>query len=409
MLVIGKGRYTFHYSMYRDVSTGSTNRKYTTLDERIQKKWLLQLLDKIKAFPPQAVDGVGGKGDDEVARCVSNDDEVVVVGERALALGFLGEAPARQRRGAACWCRRTLALAVQSGKLDGVEGLVNESREGRYDVVLVVSDRVHTAEEKGLVSDDIESIGLRDGNPSAETEVEVVVIWIRSGVKMQREERGEVGPDGSLATSAPSLQHLGRRRRARHGGCLLWSPVAAVVRSPRRARGQTPRPAPLAKVLARVAAASAQRDVPRLPALWRGVGTEAPPRVGEVQERRRSRGGGEAQLVRGGREGAGELWRRGWEGAGTRVYGKKQQTGRDSTSCRGATGIARSRLALAGGREDASAGGFWTGNAPGVDVHRVVVSEERHRVVWYHRGGYRGGRKEKRRWWLFEDACLASA
>jgi hypothetical protein len=88
-----------------------------------------------------------------------------------------------------------LVLAAQSRKLDGIERLVNKLREGCDDVVLVVSDRVHTAEEKGLVSDDIKSIRLRDGNLLAETEVEVIVILIRVrvGVEMRGEERGEVG------------------------------------------------------------------------------------------------------------------------------------------------------------------------------------------------------------------------
>jgi hypothetical protein len=84
-------------------------------------------------------------------------------------------------------------LAVQSRKLDRIERLVNKLREGCDDVVLVVGDCVHTAEEKGLVSDDIESIHLRDGDPLAETEVEVIVILIRVGVEMRGEERGEVG------------------------------------------------------------------------------------------------------------------------------------------------------------------------------------------------------------------------
>ncbi|KAJ7196379.1 hypothetical protein GGX14DRAFT_403330 [Mycena pura] len=64
---------------------------------------------------------------------------------------------------------------------------------------------------------------------------------------------------------------------------------------------------------------------------------KAPSRVREVQERRRFHGGGETQLAGGGR-----LWRR-WEGAGAHVCGRKQQTVRDSTSCRDATGTALKR------------------------------------------------------------------
>jgi hypothetical protein len=41
--------------------------------------------------------------------------------------------------------------------------------------VLVVGDRVHRAEEKGLVGDDAESVRLRNGDPLAETEVEIVI------------------------------------------------------------------------------------------------------------------------------------------------------------------------------------------------------------------------------------------
>src|ERR1700761_3915237 len=54
--------------------------------------------------------------------------------------------------------------------------------------------------------------------------------------------------------------------------------------------------------------------------------------------------------------------------------------------------VVRARLALAGGREDTSAGGFWAGNTQHVDVHQVV-SEER-----VSQGGVTvGGRRERER------------
>jgi hypothetical protein len=106
------------------------------------------------------------------------DLQVVVGGVRVLALDFLGEVPARQGHG-------VLALVVQGGvKLNGVERLVNKVHKGHNDLVLVVGDCVHMMEEKGLVSGNVESICLRDGDPLAEMEVEVIVILIRVGVEM---------------------------------------------------------------------------------------------------------------------------------------------------------------------------------------------------------------------------------
>ncbi|KAJ7318761.1 hypothetical protein DFH08DRAFT_819651 [Mycena albidolilacea] len=64
----------------------------------------------------------------------------------------------------------------------------------------------------------------------------------------------------------------------------------------------------------------------------------------------------------------------------------------------------RPQLALAGSREDTGAGGFQAGNTLRIDVHCVVVVEERH-CRWYHRGvlwSVEGGRES-------EDACLTRA
>ncbi|KAJ7216441.1 hypothetical protein GGX14DRAFT_391267 [Mycena pura] len=103
-----------------------------------------------------------------------------------------------------------------------------------------------------------------------------------------------------------------------------------------------------------------------------------------------------------------ELGRGGGEGGRARelVYTAENMglgTAARLGTCRAAMGTARSRIPLAVGREDASAGGFWAANARRVDVHRVVVSKERHGVVsqgtvW----------KEEERRCLFDDACLAA-
>jgi hypothetical protein len=94
------------------------------------------------------------------------------------------------------------------------------------------------------------------------------------------------------------------KRRARCGGCLLWSPTA-VVRSQGRGRRQVPRRALLARALAMGAAASARR----LHAVWRGVRAGAP-----------SCGGSKALFLRGWRRGTGKRW---WRGCGCSLMWEK--------------------------------------------------------------------------------------
>jgi hypothetical protein len=65
------------------------------------------------------------------------------------------------------------------------------------------------------------------------------------------------------------------KRRARHSGCLLWSPTGAA-RSQGRGRWQVPRHALLARALATGAAVSMRRDARRLLAVWQVVRVGAP-------------------------------------------------------------------------------------------------------------------------------------
>jgi hypothetical protein len=78
-------------------------------------------------------------------------------------------------------------LAVQHGKLDGIEGLVNGPHEGHDDLMPVIGEHVHMVEVNGLIDDNSKSI-LQNGNPLAELEVEIVVIEIRVGVEVRSEE-----------------------------------------------------------------------------------------------------------------------------------------------------------------------------------------------------------------------------
>ncbi|KAJ7777470.1 hypothetical protein B0H14DRAFT_3164387 [Mycena olivaceomarginata] len=104
-----------------------------------------------------------------------------------LILASLVESPACRRR-------HTLALAAGSGgEVHGVEAAVDEAGKGRGDLVLVVSDRAHTAEKHRLIGDNVEGVGLRDGDPLAHTEVEEFVIRIQTGVDGGEEEGGKVG------------------------------------------------------------------------------------------------------------------------------------------------------------------------------------------------------------------------
>jgi hypothetical protein len=87
-----------------------------------------------------------------------------------------------------------VALAADGGgELHGVEVAVDEACKGRDDLILVIGDRAHTAEKHRLIGDNVEGVGLRDGNPLAEAEVEEVVVRIQMGVAGGEEEGGKVG------------------------------------------------------------------------------------------------------------------------------------------------------------------------------------------------------------------------
>jgi hypothetical protein len=87
-----------------------------------------------------------------------------------------------------------VALAADSDReLHRVEVAVEKVCKGRNDIVLVFGDCAHMAEKDRLICDNVEGVGLRDGHPLADAEVEEVIVAIQTGVDRGEEKGGKVG------------------------------------------------------------------------------------------------------------------------------------------------------------------------------------------------------------------------
>ncbi|KAJ7837679.1 hypothetical protein B0H14DRAFT_2589098 [Mycena olivaceomarginata] len=94
----------------------------------------------------------------------------------------------------ACGGHCTVALAADSGReLHRVEVAVDKACKGCDDIVLTFGDCAHMAEKNRLICDNVESVGLWDGHPLADAEVEEVIVAIQTGVDGGEEKGGKVG------------------------------------------------------------------------------------------------------------------------------------------------------------------------------------------------------------------------